>query len=71
MVVDANQGEPRERHSVNRTGTFMNAIETEELRRIFPNGVEAVAGIDLAVREVRSLGSSAPTGRGRPRPPGS
>jgi len=43
----------------------MNAIETEELRRVFPNGVEAVAGIDLAVREGEILGFLGPNGAGK------
>ncbi|MEX2459300.1 MAG: ATP-binding cassette domain-containing protein [Actinomycetota bacterium] len=43
----------------------MNAIEVEELRKTFPGGVEAVAGLDLVVREGRIFGFLGPNGAGK------
>src|SRR5919198_102499 len=43
----------------------MNAIEAEQLRKVFPNQVEAVAGIDLTVAEGEILGFLGPNGAGK------
>ncbi|TMK85880.1 MAG: ATP-binding cassette domain-containing protein [Actinobacteria bacterium] len=43
----------------------MNAIEANELKKVFPNGVEAVAGIDLEVREGDIVGFLGPNGAGK------
>jgi ABC-2 type transport system ATP-binding protein len=43
----------------------MNAIEVQELKKIFANSVEAVPGIDLAVREGEILGFLGPNGAGK------
>jgi ABC-2 type transport system ATP-binding protein len=41
------------------------AIEAEQLRKVFPGGVEAVAGIDLAVRRGEIFGFLGPNGAGK------
>ena len=43
----------------------MNAIEAEQLKKVFPNEVEAVAGIDLAVGEGEVFGFLGPNGAGK------
>ncbi|HEX9411450.1 MAG TPA: ATP-binding cassette domain-containing protein [Actinomycetota bacterium] len=43
----------------------MNAIEAQQLRKVFANQVEAVAGIDLAVGEGEILGFLGPNGAGK------
>jgi ABC-2 type transport system ATP-binding protein len=43
----------------------MGAIEVEALRKAFPNGVEAVAGIDLSVKEGEIFGFLGPNGAGK------
>ncbi|MGZ4141689.1 MAG: ATP-binding cassette domain-containing protein [Actinomycetota bacterium] len=43
----------------------METIEVEGLRKAFPNGVEAVAGIDLSVAEGEIFGFLGPNGAGK------
>jgi ABC-2 type transport system ATP-binding protein len=43
----------------------MDAIEAHDLRKVFPPDVEAVAGIDLAVREGEIVGFLGPNGAGK------
>ena len=43
----------------------MGAIEVEALRKAFPNGVEAVAGIDLTVEQGEIFGFLGPNGAGK------
>jgi ABC-2 type transport system ATP-binding protein len=43
----------------------MNAIEAEQLKKVFPNNVEAVAGIDLAVQAGEIVGFLGPNGAGK------
>ncbi|HJT37047.1 MAG TPA: ATP-binding cassette domain-containing protein, partial [Actinomycetota bacterium] len=43
----------------------MGAIEVEGLRKAFPNGVEAVAGINLSVEQGQIFGFLGPNGAGK------
>src|SRR5881227_3803504 len=43
----------------------MGAIEVDKLRKAFPNGVEAVAGIDLNVEHGEIFGFLGPNGAGK------
>jgi ABC-2 type transport system ATP-binding protein len=46
-------------------GLRMGAIEVNGLRKAFPNGVEAVAGIDLTVEQGQIFGFLGPNGAGK------
>src|SRR4029077_245304 len=46
-------------------GLRMGAIEVNGLRKAFPNGVEAVAGIDLSVEPGEIFGFLGPNGAGK------
>jgi len=43
----------------------VNAIEVEDLKKTFPGGIEAVAGIDLVVGESEIVGFLGPNGAGK------
>jgi hypothetical protein len=46
-------------------------VQMEDVRKTYPNGVEALKGVSLTVPRARSSACSARTARGRRRPWGS